>query len=97
MLLQLWASLVAQLIKNLPAIQETPVQFLSWKIPWRRDRLATPVFLGFPGSSDGTETACNARNLGSMPELGKSTGRGHGNPLQYSGLENSMGVSLNSS
>ena len=44
-----WASLVAQLVKNPPAMQET--LFDSWirKILWRRDRLPTPVFLGFPG------------------------------------------------
>ena len=42
------ASLVAQLVKNPPAMQETSVQFLGWKIPWRRDRLPTPVFLDFP-------------------------------------------------
>ena len=44
------ASLVAQLAKSLPAKQETPVPFLGWKICWRRDRLPTPVFLGFLGS-----------------------------------------------
>jgi len=40
--------LVAQLVKNPPAMQET--QFSSWvgKIRWRRDRLPTPVLLGFP-------------------------------------------------
>ena len=45
------ASLVAQWVKNLPEMQET--WFSSWvgKIPWRRGRLPTPVFLGFPGSS----------------------------------------------
>ena len=50
------AFLVAQLIKNLPAMQET--QFHSWvgKIPWRRDRLSIPVFLGFPGGSAGKES-----------------------------------------
>ena len=37
-------SLVAQLLKNLPAMQETLVQFLVGKIPGRRDRLPTPVF-----------------------------------------------------
>ena len=42
-----WASLVAQLIKNLPVVKETVVQFLGGKIPWRRDRLPTPIFLGF--------------------------------------------------
>ena len=43
-----WASPVAQLVTNLPAMQETLVQFLGWQDPWRRDRLPTPVFLGFP-------------------------------------------------
>ena len=60
------ASQVAQLVKNLPAKQET--QFNSWvgKFPWRRNRLPTPVFLGFPGGSDGEETACNAGCLASI-------------------------------
>ena len=44
--------------------------------------------MGFPGSSAGKESACNARDLGSIPVLGRSPGGGHGNPLQYSGLEN---------
>ena len=47
------------LVKNLPAMQETPVRFLGQKIHWRRDRLPTPVFLGFPGGSAGKESACN--------------------------------------
>ena len=40
--------------------------FDSWigKIPWRRDRLPTPVFLGLPVGSDGKESACNAGDLG---------------------------------
>ena len=41
---------------------------------------------GFPGGSDGKETACNVEDLGSIPELGRS----HSNPLHYSCLENSM-------
>ena len=61
-----------------------------WKIPWRRDRLPTPVFLGFPGGSAGKESTCNAGDLGLIPELGRSLGEGKVNPLQYSGLENSM-------
>jgi len=67
-------------------------QFDSWiiKIPWRRDRLLTPVFLGFLGGSDSKEFTCNARDLGSIPGLGRSPGEGNGYPLQYSGLENSM-------
>ena len=65
---------------------------ISWvrKICWRKDRLATPVFLGFLGGSAGKESTCNAGDLGSIPRLGKSLGEGNGYPLQYSGLENSM-------
>ena len=46
--------------------------------------------LGFPGGSDGKESACNVGDLGSIPRLGRSPGEGNGNPLQYSCLENSM-------
>ena len=67
MLSQLGASLVAQLLKNLPAMQETLVQFLGQKIPWKKDRLPTPVFLGFSCGSDSKESACNAGNLGLVP------------------------------
>ena len=45
--------------------------------------------VGFPGESDGKESACNAGDLGSIPRLGRSPGEGKGYPLQYSGLENS--------
>ena len=41
---------------------------LSWEVPLEkagRDRLPTPVFLGFPGGSDGKESACNVGHLGS--------------------------------
>ena len=62
----------------------------SGRFPWRRDRLPTPVFLGFPGGSDGKESACNVGDLGSIPGLGRSPGGGHGKPLQYSCLENPM-------
>ena len=46
--------------------------------------------MGFPGVSGGKEYACNVGDLGSIPELGRSPGGGHGNPLQYSCLENPM-------
>ena len=46
--------------------------------------------MGFPGSSDGKESACNVGDLGSIPGLGRSPGEGKGYPLQYSGLENSI-------
>ena len=41
-------------------------------------------FLGFPDSSDGDVSACNAGDPGSIPGLGRSTGEGLGCPLQYS-------------
>ena len=63
----------------------------SGRSNWRRDRLPTPVFLGFPRGSAGKEPACNVGDLGSIPELGRSPGGGHGNPLQYSCLENPHG------
>ena len=44
--------------------------------------------MGFPGGSDGKESTCNVGDLGSIAGLGRSPGGGHGNPLQYSGLEN---------
>ena len=50
------ASRVAQLVKNPPAMQETLVQFLGREDPLR-NRLPTPVFLGFPDGSDGKESA----------------------------------------
>ena len=65
---------------------EIPVQYgLNWigTIPWRRDRLPTPVLLGFPGGSDGKESTCIEGDQGSIPGLGRSPGGGHGNPLQY--------------
>ena len=38
---------------------------------------------GFPGSSDGKVSVCNAGDLGSIPGSGRSPGEGNGNPLQY--------------
>ena len=64
----------------------------SWfgKIRWRKDKLPTPVFLGFPSGSAGKESACNVGDLGSISGLGRSPGVRKGCPLQYSGLEISM-------
>ena len=92
MIFYVWslASLIAQLVKNLPAMQETPVKFLGRKIHWRRHQLPTLVFLGFP-------VAQLVKNPPAMQETWvQSLGRedplekGKGYPLQYSGLENSM-------
>ena len=64
-----WASLVTQLVEN--HLQCRRPWFYSWvgKIPWRRDRLPTPVFLGFPGGSAGKESACSVGNLGLIPGI----------------------------
>ena len=48
-------------------------------------------FLGSPGGSDSKESTCNAGDLDLIPELGRSPGGGHCNPLQYSCLENPHG------
>ena len=83
--------LIAQLVKNPPAMQETLVLFLGQEdLHWRRDKLPTLVFLGFPYGSSGKESACNVGDLGLITMLGRSPGEGNGYPLQYSGLENSM-------
>ena len=47
-------------------------------------------FWGFSGDSAGKESACSAGDLGSIPGLGRAPGGGHGNPLQYSCLENPL-------
>ena len=51
-------------------MQETPVQFLGQEDPWGRDRLPTPVFLGFPGGSDSKESA-HCKRPGFDPWVGK--------------------------
>ena len=56
--------------------------------------LGRTVFLDttdFPGASDGKASAYNAGYPGLIPGLGRSSGEGNGNPLQYSCLENPMG------
>ena len=58
------------------------------KIPL--EEVMAPVFLGLPWWLSGKESVCNAGNVGLIPELGRSPAGGHGNPLQYSCLENSM-------
>ena len=76
-----WGFPVAHLVKNLPAMQATPVRFLGRVDPLKRDRLPTPVILDFPVTPSGKESTCNAGDLGSIPELGRSPGGGRGNPL----------------
>ena len=71
-------------------MKETP--FSSWvgTIWWRRDRLPTAVFLGFPSGSVGKESAYNAGDLSLISGLERSPGEGKGYLLQCSGLKNSM-------
>jgi len=60
------------------------------KICWKKDRLPTLAFLGFPDGSTAKESTCNAGDLGSIPGLRRSPGEWNSYPLQYSVLENSM-------
>ena len=60
----------------------------SWQKVKRNERALW--WKGFPCGSANKEFTCNARDLGLIPELGRSPGERKGYPLQYSGLENSM-------
>ena len=69
------------------------LSFLPWvfsalllNISW----LYVLEFKGFPVGSDGKESACSAADLCLISGLGRSPGKGNGNPLQYSCLENSL-------
>ena len=85
------ASLIAQLVKNLPAMQEILVRRSRvGKICWRKERLPTPVLLGFSCGSAGKESTCKVGDLGLILGLGRNPGEGKGYPFQYSGLESSM-------
>ena len=55
-------------------------------------KFAYIIALGFPGGSEvkAKASACNVGDQGSILGLGRSSGRGHGNPLQYSFLKNPM-------
>ena len=61
----------------------------GWQVTFKWESVIFQV--GFSCGLAGKESACNARDLGSIPGLGRSPGEGKGYPLQYSGLENSMG------
>ena len=78
-------------MKNPFAVQETWVQLLGQEDPLEKGQVPTPVFMGFPGGSDGKEAPCNEEDLSSIPGLGRSPGGMYGNPLQYSCLENPHG------
>ena len=69
-----------------------PLQYsgLENSMDCRRDRLSIPVFVGFPCGSAGKESTSNERDLGSIIGLGRSPREGKSNPLEYSGLQNSI-------
>ena len=81
---------MAQMVQNPPAMRETRLPSLGWEDLLEKGMLPIPVSLGFSGSSDSKESACNVGDPASIPGLGRSPGGGHGNPLQYSCLENLM-------
>ena len=60
--------------------RQSPNHWTAKKVP--------KYLLGFPGDSDGKEYSCNAGDTSSVPGLGRSPEGGHGNPLQYSCMEN---------
>ena len=74
-------------------MQGNRVQSLGQEDPLEKGMATHSSILGLPGSASGKEPTCNAgdvRDAGSIPGSGRSSGGGHGNPLKYSWLENSM-------
>ena len=57
---------------------------------WKEKKSPLGSEMEVPGGSDGKDSACNAGDPSLIPGLGRSSGGGNGNPLQYSCLENSM-------
>ena len=86
-----------------PVMEPRPHPLGAWSLSHRTTRevpsvvnfsavwhyfLCYACYTGFPGGSDGEESACNAEDLGLITGLGRSPGEGCGNPLQYSCLRN---------
>ena len=91
---QSWDFLISQLVKNLPAIQETLVRFLGREDPLEEGQVTHSSILGLPFGSAGKESTCNVGDLGLIPGWGRPPGEGKDYPLQYFGLENSMNCIL---
>ena len=82
----------SSVVKNLPAMQETLVQSLGWEDPLEKGWVGYPLQYSwaFLVAQQVKKSSCNSGDLGLIPGLGRSPGKGKGYPLQYSGLENSM-------
>ena len=63
---------------------------MGMKFDCKHDFAPPTILLGFPGDSDGKESACGEGHLSLIPGLGRSPGEGNGNPLQCSCLKNPM-------
>ena len=85
--------LIAQLVKNPPAMQETLLWFLGQEDPLEKGQATHCSILGLPCGSAGKESTCNAGDLGLILGLGRSPGEGKGYPLQYSSLDHGVAKS----
>ena len=68
-------SLVAQLVKNLPTMQKTLIQFLGQEYLLEKGQATRSSTLGTPGGSEGKESACNVGDLSMIPGLGRYPGK----------------------
>ena len=78
------ASLIAQLVKNMPATADPS------SIPGLGKSSGEGIGYPIPCGSADNKSACNMEDLGLIPRLERSPGEGKGYPLQYAGLENSL-------
>ena len=74
-------------LKSLPLIPPLREDHISGN---KKNPISDSEYYNFPGGSDHKEFACNVGDQGSIPGSGRSSEDGHGNPLQYSYLENPM-------
>ena len=71
-------------------MQETWVQSLGWEDPPEKGQATHSSNICFPGGSDGKASSCSVGDLGLIPGLGRSPGKGNGNSIQYCCLGNPM-------
>ena len=73
--------MIAQLVKNPPAMQETPVRFPGWEDPLEKGKSTPSTILQLPCGSVGKESAFKVGDLDLISGLGRSPGEGKGYPL----------------